>query len=161
MLCLKMIYVLSPCWLHRGKSYSVSLPRPNMLTRHRTPTLWAILQTVLGIYPMLGCICTVYDCLGLQVAERRQMPDLCFPLVKCVSRELLFFFPSLDHINKKVSTATHFHTFPFRLSSLYFSLKLLSSNMYAPLFLLRASAWAQTDVSHLIRSNGVWQKKMT
>lgn len=110
---------LSPCRSHRGQSRSVFLPRPNMLTRQRTPALWDLLQAVLGACPVFGCICSVYDCLGLQVAERRQMLDLCFSLVKCVSGEP--FFLSLGHINKR---APRCHSlphacFPSRILSLF------------------------------------------
>lgn len=98
----------SPCWPHRGQSSSVSLPRPNMLTRLQTPALWDLLQTVLGTNPMFGCIHTVYGCLGLQVAERRQMLDLCFPLVKYVSGEP-FISPTWPYL--QVSTAAHIHIF--------------------------------------------------
>ncbi len=103
--CRRLNYILSlsPCWPHRGQSCSVSLPRPNMLTRQWTPRLWDLLQTILGTCPMFGSICTIYDCLGLQVADRRQMLELCFPLGEWVFREQL----ALTHF---ISVFLFFHS---------------------------------------------------
>lgn len=112
-----------------------------MLTRQWTPGLWDPLQSTLGTCPMFGSICTVYDCLGLQVAERRQTLDLCFPLSKFTIREPLAF--------------THF--IPVLDFLFFFTLQLFPFRRDSFMNFSRWCVWAQTDMSHLIRSNGVWQ----
>ena len=135
---------LSPCRSHRGQSRSVFLPRPNMLTRQRTPTLWDLLQAVLGACPVFGCICSVYDCLGLQVAERRQMLDLCFSLVKCVSGEP--FSCHLAILTRELPAATHFHTFAFRLGFFLSSIGgFTHRHMYALVLIANQRVWAEAS----------------
>lgn len=67
------------------------------------------------------------------------------PLVKYVSGE-----PFFSHINKSLHCHSLWHLF---FPSPSISIK--HRRIYA--FPLVANVWAQTDMSHLMRSNGVWQ----
>lgn len=163
MLCPETIYCVSPrlttereellCFSTEAK-YVNKAPDSNTLGRSPNRS-WSPSNAWLRMY----CIWSPELAGGREETVAR---PLFSPLLN-VSPEHFFFLHWA--IITRSSIATHAHVFCV-LFLIFFSLQLLSlrTDVHASLFFWGADAWAQTDMTHLIRLNASWwkwQKPMT